>query len=93
MTRNAIMSHSCSNVAFCRFILRQIEYGDFSRPVTSISSPVSFKSSFSRAMMRPTKDFTETTVDLSVFDLKHLTAIMAELRAKPAVNKVERVTG
>ena len=45
------------------------------------------------SMARPTEDFTETTVDLSVFDLKHLTAIMAELRAKPAVNKVERVTG
>jgi guanosine-3',5'-bis(diphosphate) 3'-pyrophosphohydrolase len=45
------------------------------------------------AMARPTEDFTQTTVDLSVFDLKHLTAIMAELRTKPAVNKVERVTG
>ena len=45
------------------------------------------------AMARRTDDFTETTVDLSVFDLKHLTAIMQELRAKPAVNKVERVTG
>ena len=45
------------------------------------------------SMARRTEDFTETTVDLSVFDLKHLTAIMSELRAKPAVNKVERVTG
>jgi GTP pyrophosphokinase len=45
------------------------------------------------SMSRRTDDFTQTTVDLSVFDLKHLTAIMQELRAKPAVNKVERVTG
>ncbi|HMO28283.1 bifunctional (p)ppGpp synthetase/guanosine-3',5'-bis(diphosphate) 3'-pyrophosphohydrolase [Enterovirga sp.] len=45
------------------------------------------------SMARRTEDFTQTTVDLSVFDLKHLTAIMSELRAKPAVNKVERVTG
>ena len=41
----------------------------------------------------PLPDFTQVTVDLSVFDLKHLTAIISELRAKPAVNKVERVTG
>ncbi|TDR89228.1 RelA/SpoT family protein [Enterovirga rhinocerotis] len=45
------------------------------------------------AMQRSTPDFTQTTVDLSVFDLKHLNAIMSELRAKPAVNKVERITG
>ena len=35
----------------------------------------------------------EVTNDLSVFDLKHLNAIVSELRAKPAVSKVERVTG
>ena len=44
-------------------------------------------------MTRRTADFTEMTVDLSVFDLKHLNSIVSELRAKPAVNKVERVTG
>ena len=45
------------------------------------------------SMNRRTPDFTEVTVDLSVFDLKHLTAIISELRAKPAVARVDRVTG
>jgi guanosine-3',5'-bis(diphosphate) 3'-pyrophosphohydrolase len=45
------------------------------------------------SMHRPTQDFTQVTIDLSVFDLKHLTAIISELRAKPAVNRVDRVTG
>jgi guanosine-3',5'-bis(diphosphate) 3'-pyrophosphohydrolase len=44
-------------------------------------------------MNRTTQDFTQVTIDLSVFDLKHLTAIIMELRAKPAVNRVDRVTG
>jgi GTP pyrophosphokinase len=44
-------------------------------------------------MHRRTHDFTETTIDLSVFDLKHLNAIISELRAKPSVSSVERVTG
>jgi guanosine-3',5'-bis(diphosphate) 3'-pyrophosphohydrolase len=45
------------------------------------------------SMHRRTHDFTETTIDLSVFDLKHLNAIISELRAKPSVSSVERVTG
>ncbi|HEV7874704.1 MAG TPA: bifunctional (p)ppGpp synthetase/guanosine-3',5'-bis(diphosphate) 3'-pyrophosphohydrolase, partial [Enterovirga sp.] len=45
------------------------------------------------SMHRRTPDFTETTIDLSVFDLKHLNAIVSELRAKPAVSSVDRVTG
>src|SRR5215218_1328657 len=45
------------------------------------------------SMRRRTQDFTEVTVDLSVWDLKHLNAIVAELRAKRVVSKVERVTG
>jgi GTP pyrophosphokinase len=45
------------------------------------------------SMHRRTPDFTQMTIDLSVFDLKHLMAIISELRAKPAVNRVERVTG
>ncbi|MBV9077725.1 MAG: bifunctional (p)ppGpp synthetase/guanosine-3',5'-bis(diphosphate) 3'-pyrophosphohydrolase, partial [Methylobacteriaceae bacterium] len=45
------------------------------------------------SMHRRTQDFTEVTVDLSVFDLKHLTAIISELRAKPVVSRVERVVG
>ena len=43
------------------------------------------------SMHRPTQDFTEVTIDLSVFDLKHLTAIVTELRAKPNVSRAERV--
>jgi guanosine-3',5'-bis(diphosphate) 3'-pyrophosphohydrolase len=45
------------------------------------------------SMHRRTPDFTETTIDLSVFDLKHLNAIVSELRAKPSVSSVDRVTG
>jgi GTP pyrophosphokinase len=45
------------------------------------------------SMVRRTHDFTELTIDLSVWDLKHLNAIIAELRAKRVVSRVERVTG
>lgn len=45
------------------------------------------------SMKRRTQDFTDMTLDLSVWDLKHLNAIMSELRAKRAVSSVERVTG
>ncbi|MFC0283206.1 RelA/SpoT family protein [Camelimonas abortus] len=44
------------------------------------------------SMVRPTPDFTNVTVDLSVWDLKHLNSIIAELRAKRVVTNVERVT-
>ena len=44
-------------------------------------------------MKRRTQDFTDVTIDLSVWDLKHLNAIIAELRAKRVVSRVERVTG
>ncbi len=44
-------------------------------------------------MSRRSSDFTEMTIDLEVYDLKHLTAIIAQLRAKPAVAKAERVNG
>jgi guanosine-3',5'-bis(diphosphate) 3'-pyrophosphohydrolase len=43
------------------------------------------------SMHRRTQDFTEMLIDLTVFDLKHLNAIVSELRAKPAVSRVERV--
>ena len=36
-------------------------------------------------------DFTELTIDLEVYDLKHLNAIIAQLKAKDVVAKVERV--
>ncbi len=44
-------------------------------------------------MSRRAPDFTSITIDLEVYDLKHLTAIIAQLRAKPMVAKVERVNG
>jgi RelA/SpoT family (p)ppGpp synthetase len=44
-------------------------------------------------MTRRAPDFTDVTIDLEVYDLKHLTAILAQLRAKSVVAKAERVNG
>ncbi|HVX74507.1 MAG TPA: bifunctional (p)ppGpp synthetase/guanosine-3',5'-bis(diphosphate) 3'-pyrophosphohydrolase [Bradyrhizobium sp.] len=44
-------------------------------------------------MSRRSPDFTELTIDLEVYDLKHLSAIIAQLRAKAVVAWVERVNG
>jgi (p)ppGpp synthase/HD superfamily hydrolase len=44
-------------------------------------------------MTRQSPDFTTLTIDLEVYDLKHLTAIIAQLRAKPVVASVSRVNG
>ncbi|MEZ5785985.1 MAG: bifunctional (p)ppGpp synthetase/guanosine-3',5'-bis(diphosphate) 3'-pyrophosphohydrolase [Xanthobacteraceae bacterium] len=44
-------------------------------------------------MTRRSPDFTEMMIDLEVYDLKHLTAIISQLRAKTVVAKAERVTG
>ena len=44
-------------------------------------------------MSRQSPDFTAITIDLEVYDLKHLTAIIAQLRAKPMVASVARVNG
>jgi (p)ppGpp synthase/HD superfamily hydrolase len=44
-------------------------------------------------MTRRAPDFTDVLIDLEVYDLKHLTAIIAQLRAKPSVAKAERVNG
>jgi len=44
-------------------------------------------------MTRRAPDFTDVLIDLEVYDLKHLTAIIAQLRAKPVVAKADRVTG
>src|ERR1700761_9334105 len=44
-------------------------------------------------MHRRSPDFTEQTIDLEVYDLKHLSAIIAQLRAKAVVARVERVNG
>jgi (p)ppGpp synthase/HD superfamily hydrolase len=43
-------------------------------------------------MTRRSPDFTEILIDMEVYDLKHLNSIIAQLRAKPVVAKVERVT-
>ncbi|HWL04916.1 MAG TPA: bifunctional (p)ppGpp synthetase/guanosine-3',5'-bis(diphosphate) 3'-pyrophosphohydrolase [Xanthobacteraceae bacterium] len=44
------------------------------------------------SMSRQAPDFTSVTIDLEVYDLKHLTSILAQLRAKGVVAKAERVT-
>jgi RelA/SpoT family (p)ppGpp synthetase len=45
------------------------------------------------SMSRRSPDFTELTIDLEVYDLKHLSAIIAQLRAKAVVARAERVNG
>ncbi len=45
------------------------------------------------AMKRQAPDFTDVTIDLEVYDLKHLNDILAQLRVKPMVAKAERVNG
>jgi GTP diphosphokinase / guanosine-3',5'-bis(diphosphate) 3'-diphosphatase len=42
-------------------------------------------------MTRQSPDFTSLTIDLEVYDLKHLTSILAQLRAKEVVAAAERV--
>ena len=44
-------------------------------------------------MTRRAPDFTDVLIDLEVYDLKHLTAILSQLRAKATVSKAERVSG
>jgi RelA/SpoT family (p)ppGpp synthetase len=44
-------------------------------------------------MTRRAPDFTDVLIDLEVYDLKHLNAIIAQLRAKAVVAKAERVNG
>ena len=44
-------------------------------------------------MSRKSPDFTEITIDLEVYDLKHLNAIISQLRVKDIVAQVERVNG
>jgi RelA/SpoT family (p)ppGpp synthetase len=45
------------------------------------------------SMKRRSPDFTDCTIDLEVYDIKHLSAIIAQLRAKKVVAAAERVTG
>ncbi len=44
-------------------------------------------------MTRRAPDFTDVTIDLEVYDLKHLNSILAQLRAKSVVAKAERMNG
>ena len=44
-------------------------------------------------MLRQSPDFTDLTIDLSVYNLKHLTSIISQLRAKKVVANAERVNG
>jgi (p)ppGpp synthase/HD superfamily hydrolase len=44
-------------------------------------------------MTRQSPDFTSLLIDLEVYDLKHLNAIIAELRGRPAVSHAARVNG
>ncbi len=44
-------------------------------------------------MTRRSPDFTESMIDLEVYDLKHLNAIISQLRAKKVVAAAERVNG
>ena len=44
-------------------------------------------------MSRRSPDFTELLIDLEVYDLKHLTAILGQLRAKEVVADAGRVNG
>jgi guanosine-3',5'-bis(diphosphate) 3'-pyrophosphohydrolase len=44
-------------------------------------------------MTRRSPDFTDLLIDLEVYDLKHLNAILAQLRAKPFIASAERVSG
>jgi GTP diphosphokinase / guanosine-3',5'-bis(diphosphate) 3'-diphosphatase len=44
-------------------------------------------------MTRRAPDFTDLQIDLEVYDLKHLNAIISQLRARPVVAKAERVNG
>jgi len=44
-------------------------------------------------MERKSPDFTQITIDLGVYDLKHLNAIIEQLRAKPVISSAERFNG
>jgi RelA/SpoT family (p)ppGpp synthetase len=44
-------------------------------------------------MTRQSPDFTELTIDLEVYNLKHLTSIISQLRAKKVVANAERING
>ena len=41
----------------------------------------------------PSQDFREILIDVEVWDLKHLNAILSQLRMRPVVSKADRVNG
>src|SRR6204780_2743504 len=67
------------------------EPGSLAQVATVIAEPDGNIDNIS--MSRRSPDFTELTIDLEVYDLKHLSAIIAQLRAKAVVARVERVNG
>jgi GTP pyrophosphokinase len=44
-------------------------------------------------MLAKSPDFREMTIDIEVWDLKHLNALIADLRARPIVHDAQRVNG
>ncbi len=42
-------------------------------------------------MVRTASDFSEMLIDVEVFDVKHLTRVIAQLRARPVVSTAARV--
>ena len=49
---------------------------------------------FDTVVFNPTgPDFREIRFDLEVSDIQHLNAVIAQLREKPVVSKVERISG
>jgi GTP diphosphokinase / guanosine-3',5'-bis(diphosphate) 3'-diphosphatase len=44
-------------------------------------------------MAAKSPDFRDMSIDVEVWDLKHLNAVLSELRAKPMVSRAERVNG
>jgi Guanosine polyphosphate pyrophosphohydrolases/synthetases len=62
-------------------------------PALPRRSPIATATSTTSAWQRRTPDFHEIVVDLEVWDIKHLTQILNELRVLPNVSKVERVNG
>jgi GTP pyrophosphokinase len=45
------------------------------------------------SMMSKSPDFREMLIDVEVWDLKHLNAIISELKTKPQISRVDRVNG
>ena len=44
-------------------------------------------------MVSTSPEFRDMLIDIAVWDIKHLTNILSQLRAKAVVSKVERVNG